>query len=313
MAVRTIACLPALTGAWRDAGGGVLLSTSGTFPVDNARSSGPDLIRPGTRTLNMSQLGRILRRPVARSAGEGALRLQLQPGGGRARAGEGAPRPRARGPVHGRARAVPDRHRRLRRHRAARDDDARALRHPQGVRPPLRQPEPARDRAARRGKPNTELFRLLAARMGLDHPASATATSRWRARRFRWDHPFWRGSATSGSSARHRCASTVPDPLRAVRRGRLPDAVGQVRALLDRARGSGARPPCRLRPAARGADQRSDARRALPARLHLAARAPLPELDLLGPAGVRAARRRADLTIHPDDAARRAASTTARW
>lgn len=60
MAVRTIACLPALTGAWRHAGGGVLLSTSGAFPVDKAYLHRPDLIRPGTRTLNMSQLGRIL-------------------------------------------------------------------------------------------------------------------------------------------------------------------------------------------------------------------------------------------------------------
>ena len=42
MAVRTIACLPALVGAWRDPAGGHLLSTSGTYPVDHAkRSSGP--------------------------------------------------------------------------------------------------------------------------------------------------------------------------------------------------------------------------------------------------------------------------------
>lgn len=63
MAVRTIACLPALTGDWRHAGGGVLLSTSGTFPVDNAALERPDLVPPGTRTLNMSQLGRILLDP----------------------------------------------------------------------------------------------------------------------------------------------------------------------------------------------------------------------------------------------------------
>ena len=42
MAVRTIACLPAVTGAWRHPGGGVLLSTSGNFPVDERRRwSGP--------------------------------------------------------------------------------------------------------------------------------------------------------------------------------------------------------------------------------------------------------------------------------
>ena len=60
MAVRTIACLPAVVGAWREVGGGALLSTSGTFPVDTDALERPDLIRPGTRTLNMSQLGRIL-------------------------------------------------------------------------------------------------------------------------------------------------------------------------------------------------------------------------------------------------------------
>jgi anaerobic selenocysteine-containing dehydrogenase len=60
MAVRTISCLPAVVGAWRDVGGGALLSTSGAFPVDEAALQRPDLVPPGTRTLNMSQLGRIL-------------------------------------------------------------------------------------------------------------------------------------------------------------------------------------------------------------------------------------------------------------
>ena len=60
MAVRTIACLPALTGAWRHPGGGILLSTSATFPVRSAVLEGHDLIKPGTRTLNMSEIGRLL-------------------------------------------------------------------------------------------------------------------------------------------------------------------------------------------------------------------------------------------------------------
>ena len=47
-------------GLSRHAGGGVLLSTSGTFPVDGDALERPDLVPPGTRTLNMSQLGRIL-------------------------------------------------------------------------------------------------------------------------------------------------------------------------------------------------------------------------------------------------------------
>ena len=49
---------------------------------------------------------------------------------------------------------------------------ARALRPPQVLRPPLREPQSPGHRAARRGAPNTEVFRRLAARMGLDHPCS---------------------------------------------------------------------------------------------------------------------------------------------
>ena len=57
MAVRTIACLPALTGAWREAGGGILLSTSGTYALNTDALERPDLIPPGTRTINMSAIG----------------------------------------------------------------------------------------------------------------------------------------------------------------------------------------------------------------------------------------------------------------
>jgi anaerobic selenocysteine-containing dehydrogenase len=60
MAVRTIACLPAVVGAWRHPGGGILLSTSGTFPVRDEVLEGQALIRPGTRTINMSEIGRVL-------------------------------------------------------------------------------------------------------------------------------------------------------------------------------------------------------------------------------------------------------------
>jgi anaerobic selenocysteine-containing dehydrogenase len=60
MAVRAIACLPALVGAWRDPAGGVLLSTSGAFPFNLARLQRPDLIPPGTRTVNMVQLAEAL-------------------------------------------------------------------------------------------------------------------------------------------------------------------------------------------------------------------------------------------------------------
>jgi len=56
-AVRAVACLPALIGAWRDPAGGALLSSSGTFPVDTAALERPDLIRGTPRTINMSAIG----------------------------------------------------------------------------------------------------------------------------------------------------------------------------------------------------------------------------------------------------------------
>ncbi len=59
-AVRAISLLPAVTGAWNDIGGGCQLSTSGTFPVDTAALERPDLVRPGTRTINMSRLAEAL-------------------------------------------------------------------------------------------------------------------------------------------------------------------------------------------------------------------------------------------------------------
>jgi anaerobic selenocysteine-containing dehydrogenase len=56
-AVRAIACLPALIGAWRHHAGGVLLSSSGTFPVDRQALERPDLQAGAVRTINMSTIG----------------------------------------------------------------------------------------------------------------------------------------------------------------------------------------------------------------------------------------------------------------
>jgi anaerobic selenocysteine-containing dehydrogenase len=60
MAVRTITCLPAVIGSWRYPGGGALLSTSKMAPFNNAALERPDLIPPGTRTINMTQLAEAL-------------------------------------------------------------------------------------------------------------------------------------------------------------------------------------------------------------------------------------------------------------
>ncbi|NMM11403.1 MAG: molybdopterin oxidoreductase family protein [Polaromonas sp.] len=57
-AVRAVACLPALIGAWRHRAGGVLLSNSSLFPVDKAALQRPELLNGRQpRTLNMITLG----------------------------------------------------------------------------------------------------------------------------------------------------------------------------------------------------------------------------------------------------------------
>jgi anaerobic selenocysteine-containing dehydrogenase len=62
-AVRAVACLPALIGAWRQPAGGMLLSSSGMFPVDRAALQRPDLENNATRTINMVTIGDDLQRP----------------------------------------------------------------------------------------------------------------------------------------------------------------------------------------------------------------------------------------------------------
>ncbi len=57
-AVRAVACLPALVGAWRYRAGGLLLSSSSNFPVQRAALQRPDLLGTRTpRTLNMATIG----------------------------------------------------------------------------------------------------------------------------------------------------------------------------------------------------------------------------------------------------------------
>lgn len=69
-AVRAVACLPALTGAWRHRAGGVLLSSSGHYPVQRAQLQRPDLLagrRP--RSINMVTIGDDLLRDASPAFG----------------------------------------------------------------------------------------------------------------------------------------------------------------------------------------------------------------------------------------------------
>ncbi len=60
MAVRTIACLPAIIGSWRHHGGGAMMSTSGTYDFAMDKLTRPLLSPPDARTVNMNQLGEAL-------------------------------------------------------------------------------------------------------------------------------------------------------------------------------------------------------------------------------------------------------------
>ncbi|WP_311223020.1 MULTISPECIES: molybdopterin oxidoreductase family protein [unclassified Acidovorax] len=70
-ATRAVACLPALVGAWRHRAGGLLMSSSGQFPVQRAALQRPDLVPGGRapRTVNMSTIGDDLLRPASAEFG----------------------------------------------------------------------------------------------------------------------------------------------------------------------------------------------------------------------------------------------------
>ena len=70
-ATRAVACLPALVGAWRHRAGGLLMSSSGMFPIQRAALQRPDLVPGGItpRTVNMSTIGDDLLRPASADFG----------------------------------------------------------------------------------------------------------------------------------------------------------------------------------------------------------------------------------------------------
>jgi len=69
-AARAVAMLPLLTGGWQYVGGGLQLSTSGTFPFQSATLQMPELMQASplgrlARTINMNRLGEALTEPDA--------------------------------------------------------------------------------------------------------------------------------------------------------------------------------------------------------------------------------------------------------
>ena len=233
MAVRTIACLPAVTGAWRDPGGGVLLSTSGTFPTNNEALERPDLVPPGTRTLNMSQLGRVLT--------DAAL----------------APPVKALFVYNSNPAAVAPEQEMVRQGLAREDlftvvhelfptdtvdfadvvlpatttlehyDIHKAYGHLY-----LSLSKPA---IAPLGEslPNTEMFRRLAARLGLDHPSLRESDEEMARQAMHWSHPNLSGISFERLDREGSVRLSVPDPHAPFAEGGFPTPSGKCELLAE--------------------------------------------------------------------------------
>jgi anaerobic selenocysteine-containing dehydrogenase len=227
MAVRTIACLPAVVGAWRHAGGGMLLSTSGTFPVNGPALERPDLVPPGTRTLNMSQLGRILTDATLDPPVKALFVYNSNPG--------------AVAPEQEAVRAG-----------LAREDLFTVVHElfatdtvdfADIVLPATTTLEHydihkayghlylslSRPAIAPLGesKPNTEVFRLLAARLGLDHPALRETDEQMARAAIKWDHPHVAGLAFEDLERETSVRLRVGDPFVPFAEGGFPTPSGR--------------------------------------------------------------------------------------
>ena len=231
MAVRTIACLPAVTGAWRDVGGGVLLSTSGTFPTNNAALERPDLIAPGTRTLNMSQLGRILTDPHLAPPVKALFVYNANPGAvapEQEKVREGLAREDLFTVVHELfptdtvdfADVVLPATTTLEHY-----DIHKAYGHLY-----LSLSTPA---IAPLGEalPNTEVFRRLAARMGLDHPSLRESDEEMARQAMHWDHPSLADVTFERLEREGSVRLSVPDPHAPFAEGGFPTPSGKCELL----------------------------------------------------------------------------------
>ena len=242
MAVRTIACLPAVTGAWRDVGGGVLLSTSGAFPVDEAALERPDLVPPGTRTLNMNQLGRVLTDPKLAPPVKALFVYNSNP-----------------------AAVAPEQE--MVRAGLAREDLFTVVHElfqtdtadfADVVLPATTTLEHfdlhkayghlylslSRPAIAPLGEalPNTELFRRLAARMGLDHPCLRETDEEMARAALDWGHPNLAGVTWERLEREVSVRLSVPDPYAPFAAGGFPTPSGRCELRSEKLAASGLDP-----------------------------------------------------------------------
>jgi len=237
MAVRTLACLPAVVGAWRHPGGGILLSTSAAYPVRTDALQRPDLSPPGTRAINMSQLGRALTDATLDPPVKALFVYNSNP-----------------------AAVAPDQESVQR--GLARDDlftvvhelfptdtvdfadivlpATSTLEHYDihksygHLYVSLNRPAiPPRGEALS----NTELFRRLAVRLGLDHACLRDSDEDMARQAFDWDHPHMAGITLEGLEKETSLRLNVPDPYVPFAEGDFPTPSGRCELRAERLAG----------------------------------------------------------------------------
>lgn len=304
-AVRAIVCLPALTGAWRHRGGGALLSCSGTFPTNSAALERPDFVKPGTRTLNMSQLGRILLDPKLDPPVKALFVYNSNPGAvapDQERVREGLAREDLFVAVHELfqtdtvdfADIVLPATTTLEHY-----DIHKAYGH---LYISLSRPAIA---PLGECKSNTEVFRLLAERMGLDHPALRDSDEEMARSAFDWSHPNMAGIDFERLEREGSVRLSVPEDYAPFAEGGFKTPSGKLEMYAPSLEGTGADPLVGYVPPRENAESNP----ALAKRYPLAFISPPAHhfLNSTFSAQPVFVRRESEpsLTIHPDDAARR--------
>jgi anaerobic selenocysteine-containing dehydrogenase len=305
MAVRTIACLPAVVGAWRHPAGGVLLSTSGTFPVADGALERPDLVPPGTRTLNMSQLGRLLtdrqlRPPVQALFVYNSNPAAVAPEQERVR--EGLAREDLFTVVHELfptdtvdfADIVLPATTTLEHY-----DIHKSYGH---LYVSLSRPAIA---PLGESLPNTEVFRRLARRLGLDHPCLQESDEEMARQAFDWSHPHMAGITFERLEREGSVRLNVPDPFAPFAEGGFKTPSGRCELRSERLAAEGHDPVAGYVPPREGPTSSPERAKRFPlAFISPPAHHFLNSTFSSQPVLVRR-EGEASVTIHPADAARR--------
>ena len=232
MAVRTIACLPAIVGSWRHAGGGAMLSTSGAYDFDMDRLTRPDLSPPGTRTDQHEPARRGARGRAARARRStlctSTTRNPAAVTPNQAKVIQGLMRDDLFTVVH---ELFADRHGRLRRRRPAGHLAARARRPARLVRASRGDVQPPRDRTSSASADRTTTSSgPWPSRLGFEpelFPDDETLI-----REALDGGPTLRGITLERLEAEGSVRLNLPENYAPVRRRRVPHPLGQVRAVL---------------------------------------------------------------------------------